>query len=322
MADVTNPGLVNVVDEVDGNPDPNGGTARSVARTTAALTSVADDGHSLPPDGGVDASVFPTPAEVDVGDESPSPQVPVSSVPVPAAAEVEVDAQSIGQGGMRPVDPGNPAAGYEFASPAEFVVVGPATSFQTNRTEADSVTAAVSAVYDADNLFNPPGPSTSRYYLTIATPPTLTSYPVSLLGRQVIFGDFSANPGAARNITNYGGNFIVINREDTSESNGDVDELVTPVPGDTFQLDVQRYGSEQVNTPGRIADVTIGATPPGVDVVQAPFMGSGGTFDVSTGPQPAPPSPQASTRTPAPSPNTVQVADQSAVVGLPGNAYA
>src|SRR5512143_344786 len=167
--DVTNPGLVNVADEAVGNPDPNGGTARAIPRETDELVPVADQGAVPDPGAGTTSSTFPTPVEVEVG--APVPSEPVQSSVVPDAAEVNVDEQSIGQGGMRPVDPGNPAAGFEFVSPAEFVVTGGAESIQTNTTSQDLVTITVAAVFDADNLYNAPGPNTARYYLRLATPP-------------------------------------------------------------------------------------------------------------------------------------------------------
>jgi hypothetical protein len=316
MMDVTNPGLVNVSDEAEGNPDPNGGTAKATPRETGVLTGVADDGSPLVPGGGAQADVFPTPSDVTVG--FPAPSVPVQVTPVPAATEVDVAAQSIGQGGMVPVDPADPAAGFEFSSPAEFVVVGPAESFQTNQTTEDVVDVTVVAVYDADNLFFAPGPNTTRYYLRTAAP-ALTSYPVSLLGRQVTFSDASSNPGATRAISNYGANFLVINRDDQSEDNGNVPALLPPGPGDVLEVDVGRRGSEQVNTGGETINVTIDGVLPPPAAVLAPPQGSSGTFDVSTGPQPQPAPPASGTR--VSSSVTVEVADQCRVVGLPTNVF-
>lgn len=313
--DVTNPGLVNVADEAEGNPDPNGGTARATPRESGELVPVADQGATLDPGAGVASQTFPTPTEVEVG--APTPSAPVQSDVVPDAAEVDVEAQSIGQGGMRPVDPADPAAGYEFVPPAEFVVVGPADSFQTNTTSEDEVTVTVAAVFDADNLFNAPGPSTTRYYLRLATPPLLSSYPVSLLGRQVIFGDASSNPGAVRTIASYGGNFVVVNREDLADQT--VPELAQPLPGDTLEVDVQRRGSEPVSSTGSTVDVTVAPTPEPPVVVQAPVQDSSGTFAVSTGPQPAPAPPVSGTL--VPSATTVEVANQCQVVGLPSNVF-
>jgi hypothetical protein len=133
---------------------------------------------------------------------------------------------------MVPVDPLNPAAGYEFRSPDEFVVVGPTESFQTNRTETDHINATVTGILDADALPAPAGPNTTRYYLVVNTPPLLTSFPVSLLGRQIVFADDTltvANQGAARIITNYGGNFVVVDRNNPEVDNGGVAQLTPQV---------------------------------------------------------------------------------------------
>jgi hypothetical protein len=285
--DVTNPGLVNVADEVEAPPDPNGGTSQWEPRETGVLEDVAADGYPLAPNA-PPASVFPTPDDVEV--TGVVPLNPVDSSLEPDAAEVNVDEQSIGQGGMVPVDPLNPAAGYEFRSPDEFVVVGPTESFQTNRTETDHVSATVAAVLDADSPQTPVGPSTTRYLLLVSTPPLLTSYPVSLLGRQIVFADDTltlANQGAARLITNYGGNFVAIDRDDPAVSNGDVAELDPPQVGDVFQLYVGRQGSEDVSTTS-IPAVDVVVDPPPPDFVPSPAQAQQdeGTVDVSTGPQP------------------------------------
>jgi hypothetical protein len=316
--DVTNPGLVNVASETYGNPDPNGGTAKWTPRELDKLTQVANDGSPLLPNGGADAAVFPTPEQVFVDQLLASP--PVSVVPRPFATEVDVEAQSIGQGTMQPVDPGNLSAGYNFVSPADFIVVGPADSFQTNTTEQDFVTVTITAALDADHLPNVAGPNTTRYYLVTAAP-LLSSYPVSLLGRQIIFdGNVTAgDEGAARFIQGYGGNFVVINRDDPSESNGDIPTMTAPQVGDTFQLDVNRQGSEQVNTEGGTIDVFILPEPP----VNIPFPGQAlhdrGTVDISTGPQPG--TVLISSGVQVPTARNVNVSDECAVVGLPQNVY-
>ncbi len=318
--DVTNPGLVQVASETYGNPDPNGGTARWTPRELDALTQAANAGYPLPPNGGADASVFPTPDQVFVDQLLASP--PVSSLPTPRASEIYVDDQSIGQGSMQPVDPGNPAAGYNFVGPADFIVVGPAESFQTNVSEHDLVTVEITAVLDADHLPTPAGPATTRYYLVTAAP-SLTSYPVSMLGRQVVFDGnvTAADAGASRNIQNYGASFVVVNRDDPSVSNGDVPTLATPQVGDTFQLDVNRQGSEQVNTSGETVNVVIFPPPP----VNVPFpsqaASSQGTVDVSTGPQPGAPYVGSGVRVPN-NERFVSVPDECSVVGLPKNFYA
>jgi hypothetical protein len=309
--DVTNPGLVSVAAETYGNPDPNGGTARWRPRELDFLTAAADEGYPVPPDAGVDAAVFPTPSQVIVN--TLLALLPVSSTPRPAAANVNVDDQSIGQGSMQPVDPGNLGAGYNFVSPADFIVVGPADSFQTNSVD-EVVEYTLLAVYDADNLFHAPTPSTTRYYLVLDVPPKLTSFPVSMLGRQVVFTSAGGNEGAARVVQSYGAAFVVINRDDPTTSNGNVPQLATPIAGDTFEIDVNRQGSEQVNTEGGSVDVFILPPPP----VNVPF----------------PPQGQASQATPVifaplpiesgvqvPTAVNVNVPDECAVVGLPTNVF-
>lgn len=245
--DVTNPGLVTVEDETYGDPDPNGGTATWSPRQSGSLEDVADESYPRPTDD-VTASVFPTPSNVDVQGDAPVGNVLAS--PVPEAVNVDVASQDLGHGTWVPVDPLDPAAGKKFVSPAEFVVVGPAESFQTNASEAVLVTVTVSFVYDADDLYNPPGPNTTRYML-VTDPPSLTSYPVSLLGRDLEFAEdttTAANRGAVRTITNYAGNFVVVDKADPDVANGTVPQLATPVAGDTFVVDVRRRGPEQVNT--------------------------------------------------------------------------
>jgi hypothetical protein len=267
--DVTNPGLVSVADEIEGNPDPNGGTSRWIPRETGELDQSADQGYPPAPNA-PPSDVFPTPADVEVTGGIPLGLETTS--PVPAASEVNVDEQSLGQGAMVPVDPLDPAAGYQFRSPDEFVVVGPTTSFQTNRTETDQITATVSAVLDADLLPTPAGPNTTRYYLQVTTPPLLTSFPVTLLGRQLVFADdtlTAANQGAARIVTGYGGNYVVIDRDDSTVNNGDVDVLDLPIAGDTFVLQVGRQGSEDVSTTGDPA-VDVFVLPPPPDFVPSP----------------------------------------------------
>jgi hypothetical protein len=306
--DVTNPGLVNVADEVEGNPDPNGGTAKSTPRETGVLVSAADEGYP-PAANDPPADVFPTPGDVFV--TGVVPLYDVGSDVIPPAAEVYVDEQSLGQGGMVPVDPMNPAAGTYFRSPDEFVVVGPTETFQTNRSETDSMP-------------NPAGAGTIRYHLQTTTPPSLTSYPVSLQGRQIVFADDTltlADQGAARTITNYGGNFVVIDRDDESVSNGGVPALNRPQVGDTFVVYVGRQGSEDVSTTGPAAsDVFILPSPPAFVPEPAQSQQDAGDINASTGAQPG--QPVISTGEQVSTAITVEVADQCAVVGLPTNVYA
>jgi hypothetical protein len=222
---------------------------------------------------------------------------------------------------MQLVDPLNPSAGYKFVSPADFIVVGPAESFQTNASEADMVTVTITAALDADHLPNVAGGNTTRYYLVTAAP-SLSGYPVSLLGRQIVFdGNVTAgDEGAARVIQSYGSNFVVVNRDDPSESNGDIPTMTAPQVGDTFQLDVNRQGSEQVNTEGGTVNVFITPPPP----VNVPFPGQAlldlGNVDISTGPQPG--TVIISSGVQVPTARNVNVADECDVVGLPPNIFA
>jgi hypothetical protein len=267
MTDVTNPGQVTVEDEVYSNPDPNNSIVQDVPRNTGAVVPVANYARK-PASNGVSAQTFSTPVEL-------SPDVPlfvppVATTSVPPATEVNIASQSL-------VGVNTP----------DFIVVGPAESFQTNTTDQDLVSLAITGVYDADNLPNVPSPTTTRFYLMVAVPPILTSYPVSLLGRQLIWLT-EDNEGAARFITGYGSAYVVVNRVDLSEDNGGVPELAIPMVGNTLSLDVARRGSEQVNTVGETINVVISPPPP-VAVPNPPQAIQGGnTSFVSTGAQPVP----------------------------------
>ena len=308
--DVTNPGLVNVAAETYGNPDPNGGTAKWRPRELDTLIPAADEGYPLPPDGGVDASVFPTPAQVIV--DTLLALLPVKFNNVPPAAAVNVADQDIGQGSMQPINPGNLGAGYNFVAPADFIVVGPADSFQTNAVD-EVVEYTLTAVLDADSLPTVAGPNTTRYYLVLDAPPELTSFPVSMLGRQITFTS-GTDEGAARLVQNYGANFVVINRDDPTTSNGDMPSLTLPVIGDTFEIAVNRQGSEQVNTAGGTIDVVISPPPP----VNVPFPPQGQGIVFTPLVLPAPP---ISSGVQVPTAINVNVPDECAVVGLPTNVF-
>lgn len=309
--DVTNPGLVSVESEVYGNPDPNGGTAKWRPRELDALIDAAAEGYPPPPDAGVDATVFPTPAQVIVN--TLLALLPVSSTPRPFATNVDIEAQSIGQGSMQPVDPGNPGAGFDFVSPADFIVVGPADSFQTNAVD-EVVEYTLLAVLDADHLPAAAGPATTRYKLILDVPPTLTSFPVSMLGRQIVFTSVN-NEGAARLVQNYGADFVVINRDDPTTSNGDVPQMATPLVGDTFEIQVNRQGSEQVNTEGGSTDVFILPPPP----VNVPFPPQGQASQAAPVFIPPPPI-ESGVR--SPTAVNVSVPDECSVRGLPINVFA
>lgn len=255
-----NPGLDEVEDEVYARPDPNGGTVQYVPRQTGALVPVADQARK-PPTNGVSVSAFPTPAELSADAPVFCPS-PTSSI-VPPAPEVIVANQCL-----------------TGINTPEFVVQGPAETFQTNTTDQDVVTLTVAGVFDADRLPAAPSAATTRYYLTVAVPPLLTSYPVSLLGRQLVFAT-GADEGAARFITGYGSAFIVVDRDDPSEDNGGVPTLVAPSPGDTFTLDVCRKGPEQVWTPGETVEVFVSPPPPPFLPDPPQALQGGGTSFVS-----------------------------------------
>ena len=106
--------------------------------------------------------------------------------------------------------------------------------------------------------FNPPQVAqTTRYRLFVA-PTDLASFGISMLGRQIVFDDVIltvANEGAARLITGYAWNWIVINRNDPDDL---VANLSNPQVGDIFSLDTQRQASEVVTSAGSAAvDVNV-----------------------------------------------------------------
>jgi hypothetical protein len=317
MSDVNNPGLVSVANEVYGNPDPNGGSELLIPLTPNDLTSVADQGFA-PAGNGVDAHTFPTPSEVTVT-QVPTGQRVLATFP-PHATEVIVDDQVIGQGDWVYVDPLNPALGKKFVTPGEFLVVGPSTTIQTNLTEATQVVCTVTAVYDADNLWHAPSASTTRFLLVVA-PPALNTYPVSIQGREIVFAEdtiTTANQGAVRIITGFQPTYIVINKEDPTDET--TPSLADPVIGDTFVLDVQREGAQdivQVTTDA----INVIILPPPPNFVPNPGQAliNQGTVDISTGLQPG--KPIVTSGTQVPTAITVEVANQATSVGLPTNIF-
>jgi hypothetical protein len=319
--DVTNPGLVNVANEVSENPDPNGGSVLLTPEQLDVLTDVGSQGY--PPAGnGVSSSVFPTPGDVIV---TGTPVVPVTQyATVPLYSQVIVDDQVLGQGVWVPVDPNQPNGFKRFVPPAEFIVVGPAESIQTNNSETTTVLCTISAVYDADKLWSAPSATTTRYLLVV-DPPALTSYPVSMLGRQIVFADdtsTSDDQGAVRFITGYNTNYIVIDKDDTND--GNVSSLTAPSAGDTFLLDVQRQGSEQVNLPTGIpVDVIVFPSPQTFVANASQDLSSQGGFNggynISTGAQPG--QPIITSGTQVPSSINVEVINQTPFVGLPVNVF-
>jgi hypothetical protein len=310
--DVTNPGLVSVADQTYGNPDPNSGPALLTPEQLDVLTAAGNQGY--PPAGnGVDSSVFPTPANVVVTGANQVGNV--ANVPTPAATEVNLDTVVIGQGSWQDTPDGK-----KFVPPSDFIIVGPAESFQTNVTESTTVTRTVTAVYDADSLYNAPTSTTTRFMLVVGLP-NFTSYPVTVLGRQITFTDDTItvdNQGANRIITGFSTNYVVIDRYDPTEDDGNVASMDIPQVGDTFILDIQRAGSEQVNTKSLPStDVFIFPPPPTFVPDPPQALQDLGEVDVSTGPQPG--TPIITSGTAAPTAVNVYVADQSTSVGLPTN---
>jgi hypothetical protein len=120
----------------------------------------------------------------------------------------------------------------------------------------------------------PSAPPATRYKLVV-TPPNLTSFGISMLGRQIIFDDDTItadDEGAARNITGYGWNWIVIDKNDPADLS--VPALVDPQVGDTFTLDTQRQASEVVSA--------VALTPVNVNVSTGtqPIQGAANVFVV------------------------------------------
>jgi hypothetical protein len=323
MSDVNNPGQISVEGEVYGNPNPNGGTVTLTPEQLDALTQAANQGYP-PAVNGVDSTTFPTPVEVTIS------QVPtgqrVLAYYEPNAIEVNVDAQVLGQGVWVLVDPLNPALGRRFVPPGEFLVVDSKTTIQTNESVATTVLCTITGVFDADNLWNAPTATTLRLLLTVSAP-ALTSYLVSVLGREITFSEVTLTPsiaGAVRTITGFGTNFVAINVNNPNDS--EVPSLITlpgpvrPVVGDSFWLNVQREGaqdvSQDVTTP---IDVIILPQPPAFVPNAGQSLHNEGTIEVALVPQPN--LPIITSGTQVSTAITVQVADQSAVNGLPKNVF-
>jgi hypothetical protein len=317
MSDVNNPGQVSVEEETYGNPNPNGGSGLLFPETPDDVTPIADQGYP-PAANGVDSSTFPTPTDVTITQVPTDGQVLVTNEP--DATEVIVDEQVIGQGTWVYVDPLNPALGKKFVTPGEFLVVGPASTVQTNLSETTQVLCTVTAVYDADNLWNAPTASTTRFALVVA-PPSLNSYPISILGREIVFDSATittADRDAVRVITGYKTNYIVIDKEDPEDET--VPLLADPVVGDTFWLDVEREGSQDIiQHSDAPTNVYISPAPPSFVPNPSQALINAGNVDISTGPQPG--QPIITSGTSAPTAITVQVADQATSVGLPTNVF-
>jgi len=158
-------------------------------------------------------------------------------------------------------------------------------------------------------------------YLLIVDPADLTSFPVSLLGREIVFGELiglsEPNSGATRRITGIGANFVAIDSVDPTDS---VPTLVTPQINDTFTLDVQRNGPEVVSFDmDPTEEVTIFPDPPAFIASPDQALLNQGNVEVSTGPQPGEPIITSGENVPASI--TVNVSDQVTTVGLPKNVF-
>ena len=333
MSDVTNPGIVNVADEVLENPDPNNSLRLLVPEQDDALVAAGNQGY---PRAGndVDVELLPIPTNVAVT-QVPTGQK-VQAFYVPDADEVIVDQQVIGQGVWVYIDPMNPGLGKKFVPPGEFVVVGPAESIQTNASEATTVLCTITGVYDADNLWNLPDYTTTRYILLLALP-DLSSYNVSVLGRPIVFANDTitvGDQGAVRYITayqgiypstTYGMNFVVINRVNQDDPN--VPDLVVPVTapngpqvGDTFVLNIQRQGSQDISLVGTTPINVVILPPPPANVPNpGQALNNQGTIEVAIGPQPGQTIITGGTQ--VPTAINVNVADQATAVGLPVNVF-
>jgi hypothetical protein len=318
MADVTNPGVVNVADETYGNPDPNGGQVLLVPEELDALTAAAAQGY--PPAIGVTSAIFPTASMVVISDPPPFAMLPQNLVP--PADNIIVDDQVIGQGIWVYVDPIDPSAGKRFVPPNEFLVVGPQDTIQLNYSEETTVLCTISAVYDADKLWTlaSASPNATRFLIVVA-PPALTSYPISILGREIVFTDNPSpviNQGATRVITGYNTNYLVIGRNDPSDES--VPVMDAPVVGNTFYLDTQRQGAQVIDRiTGDVLNVVILPPPPTFVFDPNQALNNQGNVDVSTGPQPG--QPVITSGVQVPTAMNVFVAEQEAVIGLPVNVF-
>jgi hypothetical protein len=173
--------------------------------------------------------------------------------------------------------------------------------------------------------YNPPQQAPTTRYRLYVTPANLTSFGISMLGRQIVFDDTAANPGASRNITGYVANWIVIDKPEP----GNVDYPILdtdPIPGDTFTLTVQRQASEVITSgTGVVQDITLLPSPspspavvPSSPVLPIP-SGTQGTIDVAAA-QPA--NPILTSGVQVPTAITVNIADQPPIgVGLPPNVF-
>ncbi len=172
--------------------------------------------------------------------------------------------------------------------------------------------------------YNPPQQIPTTRYRLYVTPSDLISFGISMLGRQITFGDTAANPDVSRNITGYTSAWIVIDKSEPSN----IDDPILqsdPAPGDTFTLDTQRQGSEVITSgTGIVQDVTLlpipAAAPPAVPYTADTFPQGQAVVAVSTGQQPG--QPIITSGVQVPTAINVNVADQPPIgVGLPPNVF-
>ena len=173
-------------------------------------------------------------------------------------------------------------------------------------------------------IYNPPQQIPTTRYRLYVTPSDLISFGISMLGRQITFGDTAANPDVSRNITGYTSAWIVIDKSEPSN----IDDPILqsdPAPGDTFTLDTQRQGSEVITSgTGIVQDVTLlpipAAAPPAVPYTADTFPQGQAVVAVSTGQQPG--QPIITSGVQVPTAINVNVADQPPIgVGLPPNVF-
>jgi hypothetical protein len=171
----------------------------------------------------------------------------------------------------------------------------------------------------------PPFITTTRYKMFV-TPQNLLGFGVSMLGREITFGEATATPadrGATRFISYYGNNYVVIDKNKPTDQVNPI--LTDPQQNDIFSLDVQRQAGEvTTENLGTSQDVTIAPSPLrdvpnfGLPPV-APGMPNMGPIEISTGPQPGAPIITGGVQ--VPTAINVNVADQATSVGLPANIY-
>jgi hypothetical protein len=205
---------------------------------------------------------------------------------------------------------------YTFDVTAAYSVtaVGTWTSYTFKVPGTFTATAAGNWSHTASTNF------TTRYRLGVS-PGDLTSFGISLLGREIVFDDSTltvADRGASRLVGYYGVDYVVVSRSDLDDDS--VPVMAKPQAGDAFTLYVQREGSEVfTDQSGQVTDVVVAPPPPVFVPSPSQGLSSQGNVDVSVGPQPG--APVTTSGTLVPTARNVNVADQSTVVGLPRNVF-